>query len=128
MTPNEALVQVAKDLHHLANALELLAIEPKAEYIPTEEENTTPVTEEETVTEEGANDNVEENTASEKEEKADEENHGIELETIRNILKEKSRSGLANEVNRLLLAFGVTKLPDVPYNKYPDLLLAAEEL
>ena len=102
MTVKEATMQVAKDLRHLANALELMVEVPNAEYIPTDDyENTTP---------------------------SPVADHGITLEQIRKILTEKSRAGLRNEVNNLILAFGVTQLSDVPYDKYPELLLAAEEM
>ena len=106
MTSTEALIQIAKDLHHLANTLELLVSVPNAEYIPTDDETPTPVVEETPVV----------------------KDHGITLEQIRTVLQQKSRSGLRNEVNNLILAFGVTQLSDVPYEKYPELLLAAEEM
>jgi hypothetical protein len=106
MTPTEALVQVAKDLHHLANTLELLVKVPDAEYIPTDDDIDVPTVDETPVV----------------------KDHGITLEQIRTILQQKSRSGLRNEVNNLILAFGVKQLSDVPYEKYPELLLAAEEM
>ena len=106
MTPTEALVQVAKDLHHLANTLELLVNVPNAEYIPTDDDTDIPTVAETPVV----------------------KDHGITLEQIRTVLQQKSRSGLRNEVNNLILAFGVTQLSDVPYDKYPELLLAAEEM
>lgn len=111
MTPTEALIQVAKDLHHLANTLELLVNVPNAEYIPTDDDTEVPTVEEAPVVETSV-----------------EDDHGITLEQIRTVLQQKSRSGLRNEVNNLILAFGVTQLSDVPYDKYPELLLAAEEM
>ena len=106
MTVKDAALQVAKDLRHLANAIELMVEVPNAEYLPTDEDGiTNPPADELKV-----------------------DNHGITLEQIRKILTEKSRAGLRNEVNNLILAFGVTQLSDVPYDKYPELLLAAEEM
>ena len=102
MTVKEATLQVAKDLRHLANSIELLAEVPNAEYIPTDDSESTNV--------------------------APVVDHGITFENLQDVLSAKATSGLYNEVNNLLRAFGVTTLRDVPYDKYPEMLMAAEEL
>ena len=105
MTTTDALLEIAKTLHHLANTIELSIVAPGAELIPTDDDSSfEDINKKETI------------------------DHGITLERIRTVLQQKSRSGLRNEVNNLILAFGVTQLSDVPYEKYPELLLAAEEM
>ena len=106
MTTPDALLEIAKTLHHLANTIELSVVAPGTELIPTNDDP--PVKEDKT--------------------SMVDKNHSITLQQIKGILQQKASQGLRAEVNRLLLAFGVTNLNDVPEDKYPELLLAAEEL
>ncbi len=50
------------------------------------------------------------------------------LEDVRAVLAEISRNGKTTEMKKLLSQFGATKLSDIPSEKYPDLLEAAEAI
>lgn len=52
----------------------------------------------------------------------------IKLETVRAKLAELSRDGKQAEAKKLLETFGVKKLTDLPSEKYPEILKAAEGL
>jgi len=53
---------------------------------------------------------------------------GITLEQVRAKLAEVSNAGKKNEVKALLTSYGVSKLTDLPTEKYSDLLAEAEAL
>ena len=52
----------------------------------------------------------------------------ITLEQVRAKLAEVSNAGKKNEVKELLTSYGVSKLTDLPAEKYSDLLAEAEAL
>lgn len=52
----------------------------------------------------------------------------ITLEEIRTKLTSLSQSGKQAEVKALIKGFGVSKLTDIPKEKYPELLKAAEAI
>lgn len=53
---------------------------------------------------------------------------GITLEQVRAKLAEVSNAGKKNEVKELLTSYGVSKLTDLPVEKYSELLAEAEAL
>jgi hypothetical protein len=52
----------------------------------------------------------------------------ISLEDVRAVLAIKSRDGKTLEVRKLINTYGVTKLSDVPEEKYQELMAKAEAL
>ena len=52
----------------------------------------------------------------------------ISLEDVRAVLAIKSRDGKTLEVRKLINTYGVTKLSDVPEDKYQELMAKAEAL
>lgn len=52
----------------------------------------------------------------------------VTLEEIRTKLAGLSQSGKQSEVKSLIKKFGAVKLTDIPKEKYPELLKAAEEI
>ena len=50
------------------------------------------------------------------------------LEDVRAVLADISRNGKTAEMKALLTKFGATKLSDIPTEKYPELLKAAEAI
>ena len=52
----------------------------------------------------------------------------ISLEDVRAVLAIKSRDGKTLEVRKLINTYGVTKLSDVPEEKYRELMAKAEAL
>ena len=52
----------------------------------------------------------------------------ISLEDVRAVLAIKSRDGKTLEVRKLINTYGVTKLSDVPEEKYQELIIKAEAL
>ena len=52
----------------------------------------------------------------------------IGLEDVRAVLAIKSRDGKTLEVRKLINTYGVTKLSDVPEEKYRELMAKAEAL
>ena len=50
------------------------------------------------------------------------------LEDVRAVLADISRNGKTAEMKALLTKFGATKLSDIPTDKYPELLMAAEAI
>ena len=52
----------------------------------------------------------------------------ISLEDVRAVLAIKSRDGKTLDVRKLINTYGVTKLSDVPEEKYQELMVKAEAL
>jgi hypothetical protein len=52
----------------------------------------------------------------------------ISLEDVRAVLAIKSRDGKTLDVRKLINTYGVTKLSDVPEEKYQELMAKAEAL
>ena len=50
------------------------------------------------------------------------------LEDVRAVLADISRTGKTAEMKALLTKFGATKLSDIPAERYPELLSAAEAI
>ena len=114
----EELVKAINDLAHAVNNVsasinamaEFSAIKQQPEPEPAETEQPKPEP-----------DKAEQPKQQEKKEE-------IPLETVRAKLAVLSRSGKKDEVKALLQKFGASKLTDVPKEKYPELMAAAEEL
>ena len=52
----------------------------------------------------------------------------ITIEQIRKVLAEKSQNGKQPQVKELISSFGVRRLTEVDPEKYPEILLRAEDL
>ena len=116
-------IKVRIDSPDIMNALLALA-----EALPQMKLDTATSVKEGQTTEIKAESKSEEIVQAGKDEKKEEVPKPITLEEVRSKLSSLSQNGKQAAVKALIKSFGVNKLTDIPKEKYPELLKAAEEI